>query len=81
MPALTQKNILGDLLKYEAPSLYSREQAVVASGQNLRLGTVVGRVTATGKLKALNPDASDPARAGRSRAAWCWRSASRSAPC
>ena len=59
MPALTQKNNLGDLLKYEAPSLYSREQAVVASGQNLRLGTVVGRVTATGKLKALTPAARD----------------------
>lgn len=59
MPALTKTNNLGDLLKYEAPSLYSREQAVVASGQNLRLGTVVGRVSATGKLKALNPDARD----------------------
>ena len=32
---------------------------MVASGQNLRLGTVVGRVSATGKLKALNPDARD----------------------
>ena len=59
MPTLTQAPNLGDLLKYEAPNLYSREQATVAAGQNLPLGDVVGRVTATGKLKALDPAAGD----------------------
>lgn len=59
MPTLTQAPNLGDLLKYEAPNLYSREQATVAAGQNLPLGAVVGRVTATSKLKALDPSASD----------------------
>ncbi|MBS0576237.1 MAG: head decoration protein [Proteobacteria bacterium] len=59
MPTLTQAPNLGDLLKYEAPNLYSREQATVAAGQNLPLGAVVGRETATGKLKALDPSASD----------------------
>ena len=59
MPTLTQTPNLGDLLKYEAPNLYSREQATVAAGQNLPLGAVVGRVTATGKLKALDPAAGD----------------------
>ena len=59
MPTLTQAPTLGDLLKYEAPNLYSREQATVAAGQNLPLGAVVGRVTATSKLKALDPSASD----------------------
>ena len=59
MPTLTQAPNLGDLLKYEAPNLYSREQATVAVGQNLPLGAVVGRVTATSKLKALDPSASD----------------------
>ena len=40
---------LGDLLKYEEGRLnYSREQVTVASGRNLELGAVVGRVTATG---------------------------------
>ncbi len=53
MPALTQPKNLGDLLKYEAPNLYSREQGIVAATQNLPLGTVVGRETATAKLKAL----------------------------
>ena len=59
MPALTQPNNLGDLLKYEAPNLYSREQDTVAATQVLSLGTVVGRETATAKLKALDPTAAD----------------------
>ncbi len=59
MPALTEANNLGDLLKYEAPNLYSRDRVTVASGQNLPLGTVVGSVTATGKVKGLDPAASD----------------------
>lgn len=59
MPVLTQGPTLGDLLKYEAPNLYSRDRATVASAQNLALGTVVGRETATGQLKALDPAATD----------------------
>ena len=59
MPTLTQPKNLGDLLKYEAPNLYSREQDTVAAAQNLALGTVVSRETATAKLKALDPAASD----------------------
>ena len=59
MPTLTQPKHLGDLLKYEAPNLYSREQDTVAAAQNLALGTVVSRETATAKLKALDPAASD----------------------
>ena len=50
---------LGDLLKFEEGLHYSREQVTVASGQNLELGAVVGRVTATGKLKRLDPAATD----------------------
>jgi len=59
MPSLAEPLNLGDLLKYEAPSLYSRDQDTVAAAQNLPLGTVVGRETATAKLKALDPSASD----------------------
>jgi hypothetical protein len=59
MPTLSQPKNLGDLLKYEAPNLYSRDQDTVAAAQNLPLGTVVGRETATGKLKALDPNATD----------------------
>ncbi|MFN4342881.1 MAG: head decoration protein [Azonexus sp.] len=59
MPVATQPRNLGDLLKYEAPNLYSREQATVAAAQNLPLGTVVGFDAATAKLKALDPIATD----------------------
>ena len=48
MPTVTQSKNLGDLLKYEAPNLYSRDQ-----------GTVVGRETATAKLKVIDPSATD----------------------
>jgi len=60
MPALNEALNLGDLLKYEDDCLnYSREQVTVTAGQNLELGAVVGRVTATGKIKRLDPAASD----------------------
>ena len=59
MPALAELLNLGDLLKYEAPNLYSRDRVTVASGQNLPLGTVVGLVTATGKFKQIDPSAED----------------------
>lgn len=50
---------LGDVLKYEAPQLYSRERVTVSVGQSLTLGAVVGIVTATGKVKQLDPTATD----------------------
>lgn len=58
-PKISEGLNLGDLLKYEAPNLYSREQAHVAAGQKLSLGALVGKVTATDKLKELDPDAAD----------------------
>ncbi|MGH8429300.1 MAG: head decoration protein, partial [Solimonas sp.] len=54
-----ETNNLGDLLKYEAPNLYSRDLATVAAAQNLLLGAIVGRDSATSKLKALDPAATD----------------------
>ena len=59
MNAIHEPLNLGDLLKYEEGLHYSREQSAVAVGQNLELGAVVGRVTATGKLKRLDPAATD----------------------
>lgn len=60
MPAVfTESMNLGDLLKYEAPNLYSRDRVTVAAGQNLPLGTVVGMVTATDKVKQIDPSATD----------------------
>jgi hypothetical protein len=43
MTSITEGNNLGDLLKYEASNLYSRDQITVAKGQNLKLDMVVGR--------------------------------------
>lgn len=59
MPVLTEAINLGDLLKYEAPNLYSRDLVTIAAGENLALGTVLGVVTETGKAKALDPEAED----------------------
>jgi hypothetical protein len=59
MPVVTEGLNLGDLLKYEAPNLYSRDQVTVGAGQNLPLGAVVGLVTATGKVKQIDPSATD----------------------
>ncbi|WP_254230070.1 head decoration protein [Wolbachia pipientis] len=49
---------MGDLLKYEASSLYSRDQITVAKGQNLKLGTVVG-CDKDNMIKIINPTATD----------------------
>ncbi len=59
MPVLNEQNHLGDWLKYEAESLYSRDEVVVVSGQDLATGTVVGIITASGKVTQLAPAASD----------------------
>lgn len=59
MTTLTEGKNLGDLLKYEAPSNYSRDNGTVAAGQTLALGTLLGRETATGKLRALTPAATN----------------------
>ena len=59
MSVLAEPLNLGDLLKFEAPNLYSRDRVTVASGQNLPLGAVVGIVTATGKVTRIDPSATD----------------------
>lgn len=42
MPVQTESNYLGDVLKYEAPNLFSRDEVTLTAG-NLALGAVVGR--------------------------------------
>ncbi|WP_353287607.1 head decoration protein [Wolbachia endosymbiont (group B) of Gerris lacustris] len=58
MTSITEQNNLGDLLKYEASSLYSRDQITVAKGQNLKLGTVVSR-DKDNMIRIINPTATD----------------------
>lgn len=59
MPVLHEPVHLSDLIKYEAPNLYSRDEVVVGAAQSLALGAVVGRVTATHEIVALDPTAND----------------------
>ena len=58
MPSITESNNLGDLLKYEAPNLYSRETATLSAGHSLTLGTVVA-FDVNGDLVPLDPTAND----------------------
>ncbi|MBA8758295.1 head decoration protein [Wolbachia pipientis] len=59
MTCITEQNNLGDLLKYEASSLYSRDQITVAKGQNIKLGAVVAKKTDDGFIRVLNPAGTD----------------------
>jgi hypothetical protein len=59
MPTFTEPNRIGDVLKREFDHLYNRETVTVVSGQNLTVGTVVGKVAASGKFTAYDNDAVD----------------------
>ncbi len=59
MPTANEPKNLGDVLKFEEESRYSREEVTVAAGQTLELGTVVGRITTTGEVAILDPAATD----------------------
>jgi hypothetical protein len=56
MTVLTMSPTLGDLLKYELNGNYSRESVTLKSGTNYALGSVLGKITASGKYR-LSPDA------------------------
>ncbi|WP_408952087.1 head decoration protein [Lysobacter sp. Hz 25] len=58
-PPVHEGQNLGDLLKFEADNLYSRDAVTVAADQVLKLGHVVGRISATGEIAALDPAAAD----------------------
>lgn len=59
MPVQSESNYLGDWLKFEEDNLFSRDEVTVISGQNLGTGTVIGKITASGKITQLAPGASD----------------------
>lgn len=56
MTTLTMAPTLGDLLKYELNGNYSRETVTLKSGTNFLLGSVLGKITASGKYR-LSPNA------------------------
>lgn len=56
MPVLTMPPTLGDLLKYELNASYCRETVTLKAGMSYALGSVLGRITASGKYR-LSPAA------------------------
>jgi head decoration protein D len=56
MTTLTMAPTLGDLLKYELNSNYCRETATLKLGTNYPIGSVLGKITASGKYR-LSPAA------------------------
>jgi hypothetical protein len=56
MPVLTMAPTLGDLLKYELNANYCRETVTLKGGANYALGSVLGKITASGKYR-LSPAA------------------------
>ncbi len=60
MVTLTEGRYASAWLKREADSLFSREEAVIASGAGVVVsGTVVGKITASGKYKPVTIAATD----------------------
>ena len=56
MTTLTMSPTLGDLLKYELNPNYNRETVTLKSGTSYKLGSVLGKITASGKYR-LSPAA------------------------
>ena len=59
MPELQEGRYAGEFIVSEGNGKISRETITVLSGQNLQAGAVLGKVTASGKYKALDPAAVD----------------------
>lgn len=51
MSVLTQPPTMGDVLKYELNPNYTRETVTLLAGANYSVGAVLGRITASGKMK------------------------------
>ncbi|CAA7618996.1 conserved hypothetical protein [Candidatus Terasakiella magnetica] len=56
MPVLTSAPTLGDLLKFELNASYTRETVTLKAGTSYPLGSVLGRITASGGYR-LSPAA------------------------
>jgi len=56
MPVLVASPTLGDLLKFELNASYSRETVTLKAGITYPLGSVLGRITASGEYR-LSPAA------------------------
>ena len=61
MSVLTQPPTMGDVLKYELNPNYTSETVTLLSGTNYPVGAVLGRITASGKMKLSTAAGSDGA--------------------
>lgn len=61
MAALIEAPKMGDILKYELEASYSREVVTLLTGTNYAAGSVLGRITASGKYKLSTATGSDGA--------------------
>lgn len=59
MTVVTEARHAGEFLVYEDEVNYSRENIVLASGQNLPAGAVIGKITASGKWASADPAETD----------------------
>lgn len=59
MATLTEAKYPGEFIATEAFGKRSRDNATLITGQNLGVGRVLGKITASGKLTAVAPGASD----------------------
>jgi len=51
MTALTQSPTMGDVLKYSENPNYTNEAVTLLTGTNYKVGSVLGKITASGKYK------------------------------
>lgn len=61
MPVLTDQPSMGDVLKYEVNPNYTREVITLLQGQPYPVGSVMGKITASGKYKMATADGDDGA--------------------
>ena len=61
MSMLTQPPTMGDVLKYELNPNFTRETVTLLAGTNYPVGAVLGRITASGKMKLSTATGTDGA--------------------
>ena len=61
MTVLHQPASMGDILKYEVNPNYTREEVTLLEGMPYPVGSVLGRITASGKYKLATSGGSDGA--------------------
>ena len=61
MSVLTQPPTMGDVLKYELNPNFTRETVTLLAGTSYPIGAVLGRITASGKMKLSTATGTDGA--------------------